>query len=119
VKELFRSFDDEDENSVSDPKKDDDSEEDEENKERKKVVSEKDKKRVEKVQESFKALDKAKKEWLKALEAPIDEKEDELVRSLTLAYKRQTLKDRLYDLEPTSKLINELVKTMETTLKSG
>ncbi|EMG89157.1 RNA polymerase sigma factor RpoD [Helicobacter pylori] len=118
VKELFRSFDDDDENSVSDPKKDDDSEEDEEE-ERKKVVSEKDKKRVEKVQESFKALDKAKKEWLKALETPIDEKEDELVRSLTLAYKRQTLKDRLYDLEPTSKLINELVKTMETTLKSG
>ncbi|GAA8123385.1 RNA polymerase sigma factor RpoD [Helicobacter pylori] len=118
VKELFRSFDDDDENSVSDPKKDDDSEEDEENEERKKVVSEKDKKRVEKVQESFKALDKAKKEWLKALEAPIDEKEDELVL-LTLAYKRQTLKDRLYDLEPTSKLINELVKTMETTLKSG
>ncbi|GAA8442504.1 RNA polymerase sigma factor RpoD [Helicobacter pylori] len=116
VKELFRSFDDDDENSVSDPKKDDDGEEDEE---RKKVVSEKDKKRVEKVQESFKALDKAKKEWLKALEVPIDEKEDELVRSLTLAYKRQTLKDRLYDLEPTSKLINELVKTMETTLKSG
>lgn len=38
---------------------------------------------------------------------------------MTLAYKRQTLKDRLYDLEPTSKLINELVKTMETTLKSG
>ncbi len=118
VKELFRSFDD-DENSVSDSKKDDDSEEDEENEERKKVVSEKDKKRVEKVQESFKALDKAKKEWLKALEAPVDEKEDELVRLLTLAYKRQTLKDRLYDLEPTSKLINELVKTMETTLKSG
>ncbi len=116
VKELFRSFDDDDENSVSDSKKDDDNEEDEE---RKKVVSEKDKKRVEKVQESFKALDKAKKEWLKALEAPIDEKEDELVRLLTLAYKRQTLKDRLYDLEPTSKLINELVKTMETTLKSG
>ncbi|WRA53860.1 RNA polymerase sigma factor RpoD [Helicobacter pylori] len=119
VKELFRSFDDDDENSVSDSKKDDDNEEDEENEERKKVVSEKDKKRVEKVQESFKALDKAKKEWLKALEAPIDEKEDELVRLLTLAYKRQTLKDRLYDLEPTSKLINELVKTMETTLKSG
>ncbi|GAA9705770.1 RNA polymerase sigma factor RpoD [Helicobacter pylori] len=116
VKELFRSFDDDDENSVSDSKKDDDSEEDEE---RKKVVSEKDRKRLEKVQESFKALDKAKKEWLKALEAPIDEKEDELVRLLTLAYKRQTLKDRLYDLEPTSKLINELVKTMETTLKSG
>lgn len=41
------------------------------------------------------------------------------MRLLTLAYKRQTLKDRLYDLEPTSKLINELVKTMETTLKSG
>ncbi|GHR52886.1 RNA polymerase sigma factor RpoD [Helicobacter pylori] len=120
VKELFRSFDDDDdENSMSDSKKDDDSEENEENEERKKVVSEKDRKRVEKVQESFKALDKAKKEWLKALEAPVDEKEDELVRLLTLAYKRQTLKDRLYDLEPTSKLINELVKTMETTLKSG
>ncbi len=118
VKELFRSFDDDDENSVSDSKKDEDNEE-EEYEERKKVVSEKDKKRVEKVQESFKALDKAKKEWLKALEAPVDEKEDELVRLLTLAYKRQTLKDRLYDLEPTSKLINELVKTMETTLKSG
>ncbi|STP03226.1 RNA polymerase sigma factor RpoD [Helicobacter acinonychis] len=122
VKELFRSFDDDDgndENSVSDSKKNDDNEEDEENEEEKKVVSERNKKRVEKVQESFKALDKAKKEWLKALEAPVDEKEDELVRLLTLAHKRQTLKDRLYDLEPTSKLINELVKTMETTLKSG
>lgn len=36
VKELFRSFDDDNENSVSDSKKDDDSEEDEENEEGKK-----------------------------------------------------------------------------------
>ncbi|WP_104761769.1 RNA polymerase sigma factor RpoD [Helicobacter cetorum] len=119
VKELFRNFDDDDDSSSSDSKKEEEIDDEEEGEEGKKVVSEKDKKRVEKVLESFKALDKAKKEWLKALDEPRDENEDELVYLLTLAYKRQMLKDRLYDLGPTSKLINELVKTMETTLKSG
>lgn len=37
---------------------------------------------------------------------------------LGLAYKKKLLKDALMDLGPTSKLINELVKSMETALKS-
>ncbi|GMB96317.1 RNA polymerase sigma factor RpoD [Helicobacter sp. NHP22-001] len=121
VKELFRNFDDE--GSV--PKKDEEVEmeesegEEEDNPEMKKNVSEKDKKRVEKVLESFKALSKAKKDWLKFLNTPKEEQEDPLLHELTLAYKCRVLKEKLYDLGPTSKLISELVKAMETSLKSG
>ncbi|BEG57417.1 RNA polymerase sigma factor RpoD [Helicobacter sp. NHP21005] len=121
VKELFRNFDDE----GSMPKKDEEGEmeesegEEEDNPEVKKNVSEKDKKRVEKVLESFKALSKAKKDWLKFLNTPKEEQEDSLLHELTLAYKCRILKEKLYDLGPTSKLISELVKAMETSLKSG
>lgn len=69
--------------------------------------------------ESFKALDKAKKEWLKVLESPILEGEDEISHILLLSYKKHILKTKLLDLGPTSKLINELVKAMENTIKSG
>ncbi|BDQ27898.1 RNA polymerase sigma factor RpoD [Helicobacter heilmannii] len=121
VKELFRNFDDE----GSMPKKDEEGEmeesesEEEDNPEVKRNVSEKDKKRVEKVLESFKALSKAKKDWLKFLNTPKEEQEDSLLHELTLAYKCRVLKEKLYDLGPTSKLISELVKAMETSLKSG
>jgi RNA polymerase primary sigma factor len=37
---------------------------------------------------------------------------------MTIAFKKKTLKERLLDLGPTSKLINELVRSMETSLKS-
>ncbi|TLD81684.1 RNA polymerase sigma factor RpoD [Helicobacter sp. MIT 05-5293] len=115
VKELFKSFDDEEE------EENDDDEFDmlEEDEATQKTNSKRDQKRIEKVVESFKALDKAKKEWLKILETPIAEDEDELMYILLLSHKKHILKSRLLDLGPTSKLISELVKAMENTLKSG
>ncbi|MDO7253098.1 RNA polymerase sigma factor RpoD [Helicobacter cappadocius] len=115
VKELFKSFDDEE----SDDEEEDEESLDDEEIENKKPVSKKDQKRVDKVLDSFKALDKAKKDWMKALDIVPNPEDDELLHILTLAYKKQVLKDKLLDLGPTSKLINELVKAMENTLKSG
>jgi len=102
VKELFKSFED-------------DSDDDE-------VESKDSKNRVNKVLTSFKALEKAKKDWLKFLQKveesnSLDELEI-LVNNLTLTFKKKVLKEKLLDLGPTSKLINELVKAMETTLNS-
>jgi len=117
VKELFKSFEDE----KDDDDGDNDNDEDEGN-ERK--VSAKDKKRVELVVGSFKALEKAKKEWQKASEkmpdgAETGELNEEIVHFfLTASFKKKILKEKLLDLGPTSKLINELVKSMETSLKS-
>jgi RNA polymerase primary sigma factor len=108
VKELFKSFEDTG-----------DDEDDETDEAKKK--SAKDDKRVKKVIETFKALEKAKKDWLKAQQKqpPEDASEEEKFHyELVLAYKKKVLKDRLLDLGPTSKLINELVKAMETALKS-
>jgi len=114
VKELFKSFEDEKDDG------DDDSDDDAEGK----TLSAKDKSRVEKVTTSFKALEKAKKDWLKTLEkAPQNLDSDELTEEivhfyLTVTWKKAVLKEKLLDLGPTSKLINELVKAMETALKS-
>lgn len=138
VKELFKSFDDEEEGEDSESLELDVEESDLESENTKqtledkkvlKVAKRKDKKRVEKVLESFKALDKAKRDWLKVLntENTINEKEkknkaksdEDLAQILLLAHKKQILKDKLLDLGPTSKLINELVRAMENTLKSG
>jgi len=111
VKELFKSFEDDDDS-------DDETEEDNPK------ASVKDKSRVEKVTTSFKALEKAKKDWMKFLEKmPEDVNEEPLTEEklhyqLQLAFKKKILKDRLLDLGPTSKLINELVRAMETALKS-
>lgn len=116
VKELFKSFDDEEE-SEEEEEEEEEFESSEEG--GRKNTSKRDQKRIEKVMESFKALDKAKKEWLKVLESPIPEGEDELVHILLLSYKKHLLKIKLLDLGPTSKLISELVKAMENTLKSG
>jgi len=113
VKELFRSFDDDEE--------DDDSEEDE-NSSKAKKTSSKILKRTKKVQDSFKLLEKAKKDWMKASSKPLKEdatEEEKLHYDLTLAYKKKILKERLLELGPTSKLINQLVKSMETVLNSG
>ena len=124
VKELFKSFEDEKDDS-SDDDNDNDSDDDgddEENAERK--VSAKDKKRVDLVVSSFKALEKAKKDWQKASEkmpegAENGEINEEIVHFfLTASFKKKVLKEKLLDLGPTSKLINELVKSMETSLKS-
>lgn len=106
VKELFKNFDDEG---------------DEENEagEGEKTFSSRDQKRIDNVILSFKNLEKAKKEWLKSLESQPKKGEDELVHILTLAHKKHILKERLLDLGPTSKLISELVRAMENTLKDG
>ena len=114
VKELFKSFEDEKDDG------DDDADDDAEGK----TLSAKDKSRVEKVTTSFKALEKAKKDWLKVLEkAPENLDSDELTEEivhfyLAVTWKKAVLKEKLLDLGPTSKLINELVKAMETALKS-
>ncbi len=121
VKELFKSFEEGEEESDEVDVEDDD-EDDEESKE--KAPSAKDKKRIEKVVTSFKALEKAKKEWAKATEKMLEEKPleqmdaDYVLFFLNVSFKKKTLKEALLDLGPTSKLINELVRSMETALRS-
>jgi len=120
VKELFKNFEDEAESTDSNA--DDAAPVVEETGEEKEIkLTAKDKKRVEKVMASFKALEKAKKEWLKAMEkeCPSDKKDIEhITYHLSVSFKKKVLKERLLDLGPTSKLINELVKSMETALHS-
>ena len=125
VKELFRSFDDEGEEGSEEVEEEeeeeieDEGEESEEKEAKPKKNSKKDDKRAEKVIESFRALEKAKKEWLKTANKQNDvETEDEFLAKIMLAFKKKILKDKLMDLGPTSKLITEIVKSMETALKS-
>ncbi len=114
VKELFKSFEDE---------KDDGDDNDDGDEKQEKTLSVKDKSRVDKVSTSFKALEKAKKDWIKAAEKAPEISDDALHEEivqyyLTITFKKAVLKEKLLDLGPTSKLINELVKAMETALKS-
>lgn len=114
VKELFKSFEDE--------KEDSDGADDVEGEEATTLTA-KDKSRVEKVTSSFKALEKAKKDWVKLTEKAPEELNGELTEEivsyyLNVTFKKKILKEKLLDLGPTSKLINELVKAMETALKS-
>lgn len=129
VKELFKSFDD--------TQRDDDScdvvdvfgeEFDfEENKPKGKKNTKADEMRIEKVLNSFQALNDAKNDWLKILQKDREyeakgiaiESDEELFHKLMLAYKKHILKQRLLGLGPTSKLINELTKAMENSLKDG
>ena len=115
VKELFKSFED-------DNVEENENETDVDNLETaEKKTPPKDTKRITKVIDSFKGLDKAKKEWMKIFDKGIDEKSDnneKLYHNLILAFKKKLLKESLLDLGPTSKLINELTKAMETALKS-
>ncbi|QOP41238.1 RNA polymerase sigma factor RpoD [Sulfurimonas marina] len=118
VKELFKSF--EDDKDDGDDDNDDDNDDDSNES---KTLSAKDKSRVDKVTTSFKALEKAKKEWVKLTEkAPEDldgdTTEEIVLYQLSVTFKKAVLKEKLLDLGPTSKLINELVKAMETALKS-
>ena len=120
VKELFKSFEDEKE---TDNDKEDAVEKTEAEEAAIKVKGAD--KRVKQVVSSFKALDKAKKEWMKArdeidtlLESGNEDEEKILHEQMKVAFKKQQQKLALIDLGPTSKLINELVKAMETALKS-
>ncbi len=117
VKELFRSFDDDEDGDDDEEEDGDEDGEESVNKKPKKVDS----KRTQMVKVSFKALDKAKKEWIKTTNKLPQDQEDgiEMLNySLQVAFKKKLLKERLMELGPTSKLINELVKSMETALKS-
>ena len=110
VKELFKNFDDEREESAEDETEETDG-----------TAKKGDNKREKKVTEAFKALEKAKKEWIKISSIQLDEnasEEEKIKHLLALAYKKKLLKEKLMDLGPTSKLINELVKSMETALKT-
>ncbi|WP_069637194.1 RNA polymerase sigma factor RpoD [Campylobacter pinnipediorum] len=121
VKELFKSFEeDSDSDDDNDDDNDDDSSDlDDNNSETpasKKVA--KNDKRALKVIESFKALEKAKKEWLKTANKQGEIDKDDIFANINIAFKKKILKDKLMDLGPTSKLISEIVKSMETALKS-
>ena len=109
VKELFRSFEDENENDLE--------VEDLENEDK----GPKDQKRIEKVQTYFKNLEKAKREWIKVSQELDCQDQDEvqaLLNTLVCAYKKSIVKEALLELGPTSKLIAELVKAMEVTLNN-
>ncbi|MDR1554874.1 MAG: RNA polymerase sigma factor RpoD [Campylobacteraceae bacterium] len=120
VKELFKSFDDGDEEDETDDSGDEFEGDEAEEGETKRTMTQKEIKRSENVIESFKALEKAKKEWMKfTAKMPKDLNDEEsLEHNLTIAYKKRVLKEKLMDLGPTSKLINELVRAIETALKS-
>ena len=106
IKELFKSFDDGD---------DEEGGEDSSSNKSSKYTQ-----RNENIIISFKALEKAKKDWIKSIEKFEDEeKSDELTilsNQLATEFKRKIVKERLLDLGPASKLIMELTKSMETAL---
>ncbi|MEO1941263.1 MAG: RNA polymerase sigma factor RpoD [Campylobacterales bacterium] len=109
VKELFKNFVDEDEIE----------EESKEQKKKKKISL-----REKRINELFKNLEKVKREWEKVLDeynqVLQDEKikeEERVYKLLKLTYKKHKVKVALEELGYTSKLINEIVKTVETALK--
>lgn len=136
VKELFKSFDDEeksgeekledlddelaneDDEELENELLDEEGEEEGKEKKPKKVPNKKDDERTKKVVEKFKALEKAKKEWLKTAQNFKEVENNELLNKLIIAFKKNILKGKLMDLGPTSKLITEIVRSMETALKS-
>ena len=128
VKELFKSFDDtenSDEESDAEESYGEEEEFDEENDESSEEKSSnlvrKNDKRAIKVIESFKALEKAKKDWIKHLKNYDDVEGDDitaLTAKLGIAFKKKILKEKLMELGPTSKLITIIVKHIEITLSS-
>jgi RNA polymerase primary sigma factor len=122
VKELFKSFDDAESGDEEADTEDKDSEASEQEGKEKAPKTDK---RSQQVIEKFKALEKAKKDWMKEKEKFDALLEDESAKEesvfhmqLKVAHKKHLLKEALLNLGPTSKLINELVKAIETALKS-
>jgi len=124
VKELFKSFEDEKETTDNDKSLEETTTNGSEVKKEEKPAKKGIDKRVKQVVDSFRALLKAKKDWLKSREELDilleieDNVEKRMHENMKVAFKKQLLKLSLIDLGPTSKLINELVKAMETALKS-
>lgn len=125
VKELFKSFDDDDD--TNDDSGDERTTKAPDPEKPPKNKAQKDEKRVERVLSSFGALMDAKNEWMAVLQTKPPKPKRKTKKSemifwhfmLTLAHHQQILKKKLLELGPTSKLITELVKAMENTLKSG
>ena len=124
VKELFKNFDDDDNEDevedISDELEEEEFVEDEDEDDKKK--DKKLDKRAQKIIESFKTLEKAKKDWLKFIAketAKSDDESDLLLFDLQCAFKKKIIKESLIELGPTSKLIAEIVKAMETSLNSA
>ncbi|MEJ2498127.1 MAG: RNA polymerase sigma factor RpoD [Sulfurovaceae bacterium] len=124
VKELFKNFEDAGDEE-SDNENDDDSDNENDDEEDNTAAEVKDDKRVLQVVTSFNNLEKAKKDWEKGRNELLkicdieDENSDKLFyERLKVAQNKETLKKSLIELGPTSKLINELVKAMETALTS-
>ncbi|MEJ2489069.1 MAG: RNA polymerase sigma factor RpoD [Sulfurovaceae bacterium] len=124
VKELFKNFEDAGDEE-SDNENDDDSDNENDDEEDNTAAEVKDDKRVLQVVTSFNNLEKAKKDWEKGRNELLkicdieDENSDKLFyERLKVAQQKETLKKALIELGPTSKLINELVKAMETALTS-
>jgi RNA polymerase primary sigma factor len=113
VKELFKNF--EDESNDEEINEDYEILEEKDNK-----INLKEAKREQIIKDSFKELEKAKKDWLKffELEEGFSNEEDEFEHIMILTFKKRILKEKLLELGPTSKLINELTKSMETAIKS-
>ena len=130
VKELFKNFDDDETENEEDEDLDDEDLDDTDlddnsgDTEEEKISGKKQKKldkRAQTIIEAFKELEKAKKDWLKfqAKEtAKSDDEMDQMTFNLAVAFKKRILKEALLNLGPTSKLITEIVKAMETALKS-
>ncbi len=124
VKELFRSFDDEDDDSEDDTTEvvEDKSEEEVSgNEDNDKKKPKKIDKRGEKIIAAFKIVEKAKKDWMKFISKEVAKSNSEidlLTFELAIVFKKKVLKEALIDLGPTSKLITEIVKAMETSLQS-
>ena len=121
VKELFKNFDDDNESEDAEVDVIDELEEDIAEDDEDKVKDKKLDKRAQKIIEAFKLLEKAKKDWMKftAKEEPKGDTEiDFLTFDLLGAYKKRSIKESLIELGPTSKLIAEIVKAMETSLGS-
>ncbi len=117
VKELFKNFEDEneDENTES-SETTEEVEETNDSKKPKKID-----KRGEKIIVAFKLVEKAKKDWMKFISketAKSDSEADQLTFNLAVAFRKKVLKEALLELGPTSKLITEIVKAMETALQS-
>jgi RNA polymerase primary sigma factor len=117
VKELFRNFDDEESDDSNDDSADVEVDKEKEDGKKQKKLD----KRATTIVEAFKILEKAKKDWLKFLSKEVaksDSESDQMQHNLAIAFKKRILKEALLDLGPTSKLITEIVKAMETALKS-
>lgn len=128
VKELFRSFDED--KSGEEVELDDESELDEESEFaedepaqinvvglNKKIPLDR---RAQTIYEAFNALEKAKKDWQKiaAKQNNVLESEIKTEAKIVLAFKKLVLKNALMELGPTSKLINEIVSSIEHSLKN-